>query len=110
MVNGIKSFAIGLKPGEYQEILDADGAPANEYADWKTVWAITQIGSGREYFGARRNLTELDGLIKIRYLAGITSDMRVVVDGQEYEINSPPIVAGEKTWDRSIELHVNRVM
>jgi head-tail adaptor len=48
---------------------------------WQTyciVWAELQIGSGREYFGAKRVNAALEGLIFTRqFIAGITPDMRV---------------------------------
>ena len=108
-VNGVKDFIFDLTPDQYEEITDNYGAPVNEYAPWKKVRAKVQIGSGREFYGAKKINNSLEGIIQIRMIPGITSDMRVMVDGQIYELIAPPIIAGQKPWERYIELHVRRV-
>lgn len=108
-VNGEKNFNFGLASDQYEEITDDYGAPTNEYAVWKMVRGKVEIGSGREFFGAKRINNELDGIIQIRLMPNITSDMRVLVDGIEYELSAPPIIAGQKPWERFTELHVKRV-
>jgi len=108
-VNGEKNFNFGLASDQYEEITDDYGAPTNEYAVWKKVRAKVQIGSGREFYGAKKINNALEGIIQIRMIPGITSDMRVMVDGQIYELIAPPIIAGQKPWERYIELHVRRV-
>lgn len=108
-VNGEKNFNFGLASDQYEEITDDCGAPTNEYAVWKMVRGKIQIGSGREFYGAKKINNSLEGIIQIRMIPGITSDMRVMVDGQIYELIAPPIIAGQKPWERYIELHVRRV-
>lgn len=108
-VNGEKNFNFGLASDQYEEITDDCGAPTNEYAVWKMVRGKVQIGSGREFYGAKKINNSLEGIIQIRMIPGITSDMRVMVDGQIYELIAPPIIAGQKPWERYIELHVRRV-
>jgi SPP1 family predicted phage head-tail adaptor len=63
-----------------------------EEENWKTfiqVWAELQIGSGREFFGAKRINAELSGLAwTVQYVRGITSDMRVICSRGTFEITS----------------------
>jgi SPP1 family predicted phage head-tail adaptor len=45
---------------------------------------------GREFWEARRENAETVARIRMRYISGITTDMRVIVDGRTFDI-IPPI-------------------
>ena len=66
---------------EYGEVID----------DWKpvtTVWAAVGPLLGREYFEALTIDSKAEVKFNMRYVAGITNDMRIQYDGKIYEILS----------------------
>jgi SPP1 family predicted phage head-tail adaptor len=71
------------------------------------VWAELQIGQGREYYGAKRTIPELSGLITIRYLQGVKSSMRVLFGTRIFDILS--IVPKGKNLREEIEMRVKEV-
>lgn len=60
--------------------------PIKTWSDFKTVWAEVKPLSGREYFRADMLQSEISVRVRIRYVAGISADMRVVVNGMNLEI------------------------
>jgi SPP1 family predicted phage head-tail adaptor len=76
------------------------------WSTYATVWAEVMIGSGREYWGAKKLNAELDGIIKIRYNSGVTELMQVVYNSKTYQVSAPPIQDVKKSWT---ELHVKKV-
>jgi head-tail adaptor len=77
--------------------------------NWKTfcqVWAELQIGSGREFFGAKKINTELSGLVKtLQYIKGVNSTMRVKCSRGTFEITA----AIDLRESNSVELHLKKV-
>ena len=77
--------------------------------NWKTfcqVWAELQIGSGREFFGAKQVNAELSGLVKtLQYVKGINSTMRVKCSRGTFEITA----AIDLRESNSVELHLRQV-
>lgn len=49
-------------------------------------------GPGREFLAAEAIRAETVGRFELRYLPGITADMRVLWDDQVWNIKAPPIV------------------
>lgn len=88
-------------------VVDASGGPTQTWVDFWTCWAELQIGSGREYFGAKKANAKLAGLIKIRYVPGLDSTMRVVYNDRTFQILGPPVNVGGR--NREIELQVKEV-
>lgn len=72
---------------------------------YATVWAEVMIGSGREYWGAKKLNAELDGVIRIRYNSGVTELMQVIYSFKTYQITAV-IQDVKKSWT---ELHVKMV-
>lgn len=74
---------------------DADNALGEAVPDWQPlatgVWAQKQPLRGREYFAAGQMQTPADVRYRIRYRAGITAAMRLVDDGQLFDIVGEPI-------------------
>jgi SPP1 family predicted phage head-tail adaptor len=77
--------------------------------NWKTfcqVWAELQIGSGREFFGAKQINAELSGLVKtLQYIKGINPTMRVKCSRGIFDITAT-IDLREQNKN---ELHLKRV-
>ena len=63
---------------------------------FKTVWASVEPLRGRDYFEARKIQSEATHKITIRYLPGVTPDMKIEFKGRMFEIEGPPINPGER--------------
>jgi SPP1 family predicted phage head-tail adaptor len=70
----------------------SDPETAGVKDNWKNfcqVWAELQIGSGREFFGAKQINAELFGLVKtLQYIKGVNSTMRVKCSRGTFEITA----------------------
>ncbi len=55
---------------------------------WKTVWAKAGPLKGREYLEARKVQPELTYLFEIRYIEGVTPDMKIEFKGRTFNIQS----------------------
>lgn len=87
----------------------SDPETAGVTDNWKTfcqVWAELQIGSGREFFGAKQINAELSGLVKtLQYIKGINPTMRVKCSRGIFDITAT-IDLREQNKN---ELHLKRV-
>lgn len=76
-----------------QQVIAANGD--REWA-WVDVHASVPAdfvsGPGREFLAAESIRAETAGRFEVRYLSGITAEMRVVWDGMVWSIKAPPIV------------------
>jgi SPP1 family predicted phage head-tail adaptor len=77
------------------------------WTDWKEVWAEVMIEQGGEYYGAKRNIPELSGIVTIRYLRGVKSSMRINYDGRMFDIMS--VIPKGRELREFIEMHVKEV-
>lgn len=75
---------------------DGSGGPVETWADFATVHASIEQLSGREMIAAQAVNSETTGKIRIRYLAGVTADMRVVFGTRLFSITAPPINPDER--------------
>lgn len=71
---------------------------------WKTVWASVEPLKGREYFEARKIQSEASHKITIRYLPGITPEMKIEFKGRIFDIEGPPINPEER--NEYLEMYV----
>lgn len=71
----------------------------NTHASWSDV-AVVRAGiypiSGKEFFSAETVNSEVTHKVKIRYIEGITSNMRIKFGDRYFEIISQPINFQEK--------------
>ena len=64
-----------------------------QWADFAAdVPAAWQSGPGREYLAAEAIRAEVTGRFELRYMAGVTAEMRVLWDGSVFNIKAPPVV------------------
>lgn len=69
---------------------DANGNLTETWSAFATTWADIEPVRGREFFEARVNNPELTVRFHIRYVSGITQEMRVKdADGNIYDIIAP---------------------
>lgn len=81
---------------------DGFGQPTDNWQEVATVWADVRFSSGKEFIAADKETASADASIRIRKRM-VTTDMRVVFDGEPYAI-----VAVLPALD-SIDLAVRRV-
>ncbi|MCK9325824.1 MAG: phage head closure protein [Bacteroidales bacterium] len=70
---------------------------------FKTVWASVEPLKGRDYFEARKIQSAVTHKIIIRYLSGITPDMKIDFKGRIFEIEGPQINPEER--NKYLELY-----
>lgn len=73
-----------------RNITDDNDNPIEDWQIWKTVWARKEGLSGRVFYQAEAVQAECDILFTIRYIAGITTDMRIKEGTNLYRIKVPP--------------------
>jgi SPP1 family predicted phage head-tail adaptor len=67
---------------------DSFGAEVSERVQFAVVWADLSPITGKEYLGFKQINSETTTKITTRYLAGVTTEMRVVFGDRTYEIDS----------------------
>ena len=67
---------------------DSIGQELEEWQDVATVWASIEPLSGKEYFNAQQTNSEVTTKITLRYLLGVTSQMRIIFQKHTYNILS----------------------
>ena len=67
---------------------DTSGGPVTTYATHATVWAAFEGLTGRELWQAMQVRENVPVRFRIRYLATVTPDMRVVDGSKTYNIRS----------------------
>ncbi len=79
--------------------VDALGQRVLGWADVATVWARAQPLRGREFFAAGQVQSEASVKFTLRWLAGVTGQMRVVWRGLPHAIVAEPMdVDGRQRW------------
>lgn len=63
-----------------------NGEVVNTWGTFAIVWAQVDPTVGREYFSARQIIDEALFKMTIRYIDGVTTKMRVLFDGDYYDI------------------------
>lgn len=97
---------------DLQAPVESIGASSGEVLrSWNTVAAGVPAAieplSGREYFGMQQATAVADSRITIRWMAGVTSKMRVQYGERQFEIVAPPRNVDER--NRTIELTCREV-
>lgn len=75
--------------------------------DFKTVWAKVSNLHGREYFQAAAVKAENTVRFTIRYLEGIDTSMKILLQGRQYNITS---IDNIKYQNRFIEIKAQEVV
>lgn len=68
------------------EVINGVGDSVKTWTTFETVWAWIVTNSGKEFLDAREQHSSLSRVITIRYLSGVTPEMRVNDDGIFYNI------------------------
>lgn len=71
---------------------DEYGEPINTWEVFKAgIWASKDPLLGNEYFNALTTDTKVEVKFNMRYIPGITSEMRIKHGNEIYEIIGPPV-------------------
>ena len=73
------------KKGEYD---GGWGSPLPEWSDWAQVWASVEPLRGQEFIAAQAAQSSTTVRVRMRYLPGITTEMRLVFEGRFYNIQA----------------------
>lgn len=75
----------------YELVVDDYGAPLHResWKDVATVWASVEAMSGRDFFAARQEQSEVTHKVTIRYRGDVTAQMRVLHGGKIFGIVAP---------------------
>lgn len=68
--------------------VNENGFEVEAWQDYKTVWASVSNLTGREYYEAAAVQAEETVKFTIRYLSSLTTDMRILFQGKQYNITS----------------------
>lgn len=74
----------------------AIGEEVVSWVAFATVWAEVAPLRGREFFAAQQTQSSVDYKVTMRYLAGVTREMRIVWDGLPLDIVSVIDVEGRR--------------
>lgn len=69
-------------------VQDSFGAETITWATFATVWGSVEPLTGREFLEAKQSQAEVSVRIRIRQLAGVLPEMRVVFGAHTYEVLS----------------------
>ncbi|MDF2672413.1 MAG: phage head-tail adaptor [Clostridiales bacterium] len=72
----------------FTTVVNENGFEVEDWEDYKTVWASVSNLTGREYYEASAVQAEETVKFTIRYLSSITTDMRILFKGKQYNIIS----------------------
>ena len=67
---------------------DSFGAEVSEWIQFAKVWADVSPVSGREFASFKQINAEITTNITIRYIAGITTEMKILFGDRVFEIDS----------------------
>lgn len=97
-----------INPGEFRHIVTFQKPKGNQndygeeikgFIEWEDIHtarvAIYPV-SGREFFAAETVNSEVTHKINMRYIPGITSEMRIKFGNRIFKLESPPINFQEK--------------
>jgi SPP1 family predicted phage head-tail adaptor len=76
---------------------DSELNPVPAWTDWLTVWAEPMDETSREFYRLATNNTEITKVFRIRYMAGVTSRLRIRFKGRYLELIGDPVNEGERS-------------
>lgn len=70
----------------FTETQDAAGQPIATWATFATVWASRKDVRGNERFAAQQEIATRTATYRVRWLSGVTEEMRIVDAGTTYTV------------------------
>ena len=81
----LRNYVTIQKPAESQ---DANLELITTWSTFATVWAEILPLVGREYWASRQTVSEVTGKIRMRYISGVTTKMRIIDGIKTYNIEA----------------------
>lgn len=80
------------------DVMSSWNSTETTWTTYKTVWGSIEWLSGREYTEASQVQSQARGIITIRFLKGVTPNMRISFEGRTFKIIAAinPIERGRK--------------
>lgn len=86
---------------------DTYGAAVVTWATFKTVWADVIEAKNDEKFIASQKMDSVDYKMRIRYVSGVTTSMRVVFNSENYDIKGVQELGRKDGLMLFVALHKN---
>jgi SPP1 family predicted phage head-tail adaptor len=87
------------------ETPDTIGTVIKTWSTFATVWAKRTPLRGREYFSAAQKGAEKDFTYRLRWLSGLTEKMRLVDDGEYWDIQHIAPIGRQEGLDVIVRVH-----
>ena len=84
----IERFNKRIAIRKFTTTLNENGFEIQEWSDYSTVWASVSNLNGREYFAAQAVQAEKTVKFTIRFNKNINESMRIIFEGNNYDISS----------------------
>jgi SPP1 family predicted phage head-tail adaptor len=75
---------------------DSELNTISNWTDWKTVWAQPLSQTTREFYRMNQQNSEVTRVFRIRYVSGVTAQMRIAYGAEKLEIIGQPENEGER--------------
>jgi SPP1 family predicted phage head-tail adaptor len=79
---------VEIKQPPLTETFDANGELITTPIHFAYAWASIEPLVGREYWASRQVVSEVTGTIKLRYIAGVKTTMKVIDGLKTYDIEA----------------------
>lgn len=70
------------------ETRDPVGGTVETWSEFAAVWGAIEPLQGREFFQGSQLKAEVDHRVRVRYLPGVTDEMRVVFGARRFDIKA----------------------
>ena len=81
----LRNYVTIQKPAESQ---DSNLELITIWTTFATIWAEILPLAGREYWASRQTVSEATGKIRMRYIYGVTTKMRIIDGTKTYDIEA----------------------
>ena len=83
------------------------GEPTNSWSDFATAYVSIVPLRGKEYFSSKGVKSEVSHKIELRFMPGVTTDMKIVYGSRTFEIESAINV---REQNRTLEIMATEVV
>lgn len=87
------------------ETQDTAGQPVITWSDWNTVWADLIPLKNDEIVASDRKTETGNYRVRMRWITGLTEDMRVVYNSKNYDIESINVLGRNEGYEIFIKLN-----
>jgi len=92
---------------QYTQTQNNFGELVPSWSTWNTVWADLIPVKGNEGFMAARKTEQAEFRVRMRYISGLTEDMRLNFQSKTWDILSINELGRQEGWEIIIKQHKN---